>query len=59
MTRMMSHQKSPMKLERAMTIRVGSGSSAPRLTNSSAKTGMTFQRMTATTMQAMLMTATG
>ena len=32
-----------------MTMRVGSGSSAPRPPNSDAKVGMTFQRMTPTT----------
>ena len=48
-----------MKFDMAMTTRVGRGSSAPRLANSDANTGMTFQRMTITTMQAMLMTATG
>ena len=42
-----------------MTTRVGSGSSAPRPANSSAKVGMTFQRMTATTRPAMVITATG
>ncbi len=43
----------------AMTMRVGSGSSAPRPLNSSAKVGMTFHRMTATTIAAIEMTATG
>ena len=42
-----------------MTTRVGSGSSAPRPANSSAKVGMTFQRMTATTRAAMVITAAG
>ena len=42
-----------------MTMRVGSGSSAPRPANSSAKVGMTFHRMTATTMAAIVMTAVG
>ncbi len=55
----MSHQKSPMKFDSQMTTRVGNGSSAPRPSKRAAKTGMTFQRMTATTMQAMQMTATG
>ena len=48
-----------MKFESQMTICVGIGSSAPRPLKRAAKTGMTFQRMTATTMQAMEMTATG
>jgi len=42
-----------------MTTRVGSGSSAPRPANSSAKVGMTFHRMTATTSPAIVMTAAG
>ena len=42
-----------------MTMRVGSGSSAPRPSNMAAKVGMTFHRMTAMTMPAMVMTATG
>ena len=42
-----------------MTMRVGSGSSAPRSSNMAAKVGMTFQRMTAMTMPAMPMTAIG
>jgi hypothetical protein len=40
-------------------MRVGSGSSAPRPANIAAKVGITFQRMTAMTIPAMLMTATG
>ena len=43
----------------AMTMRVGRGSSAPRPANIEAKVGMTFHRMTAMTMPAMPMTATG
>ena len=43
----------------AMTMRVGSGSSAPRPENSDAKVGMTFHRMTPTTTPAMTMTAIG
>ena len=55
----MSHQKSAMKFDSAMTICVGIGSSAPSPLNRAANTGMTFHRMTATTMTAMEMTATG
>ncbi len=47
------------QLLRAMTKRVGSGSSAFSPANIAAKVGMTFQRMTAITMPAMLSTATG
>ena len=47
------------QLDIAMTMRVGSGSWAPRPSNIAAKVGMTFQRMTAMTMPAMPMTATG
>ena len=47
------------QFESAMTIRVGSGSSAPRPANIAAKVGMTFHRMTAMTMPAMPSTATG
>ena len=47
------------KFEAAMTTRVGKGSSAPRLVNRAAKVGMTFSRMTATTIAAIVMTATG
>ena len=43
----------------AMTMRVGSGSWAPRPSNIAAKVGMTFHRMTAMTMPAIPMTATG
>ena len=43
----------------AITMRVGSGSWAPRPSNMAAKVGMTFHRMTAMTMPAMPMTATG
>ena len=43
----------------AMTMRVGSGSSAPRLANIAPKVGMTFHRMTATTRPAITMTAMG
>ncbi len=42
-----------------MTMRVGSGSSAPSDANIPAKVGMTFQRIAATTTPAMTMTATG
>ena len=49
----------PSQSDIAMTIRVGSGSLAPRPSNIDAKTGMTFHRMTVMTMPAMLMTATG
>ena len=42
-----------------ITMRVGSGSCAPRPSNMAAKVGMTFQRMTATTMPAIEMTAIG
>jgi len=42
-----------------MTTRVGSGRSAPRPAKRAANVGMTFQRMTATTMAAIAMTATG
>jgi hypothetical protein len=42
-----------------MTTRSAPGSSAPRPANSDANTGMTFQRMTATTMMAIEMTAPG
>ena len=42
-----------------MTIRVGSGSCAPRPANSAAKVGMTFHRMTPTTTAAITMTAIG
>ncbi len=47
------------QLDRAMTMRVGSGSSAPRPSNMAAKVGMTFHRMTVMTMPAMEMTAIG
>jgi len=43
----------------AMTIRVGSGSWAPRPAKRVANVGMTFQRMAPTTTAAMTMTATG
>ena len=43
----------------AMTIRVGSGSSAPRPANRLANVGMTFQRMTVTTTAAITMIAIG
>ena len=46
-------------MEAVITMRVGSGSSAPRPSNMAAKVGMTFHRMTAMTMPAMQMTATG
>ena len=42
-----------------MTTRVGKGSSAPRLVNRAAKVGMTFSRMTATTIAGDQMTAIG
>ncbi len=42
-----------------MTKRVGRGSSAPRPANIAANVGMTFHRMTAITIPAMVMTATG
>jgi hypothetical protein len=42
-----------------MTMRVGSGSSAPRPWNIAANVGMTFHRMTPTTTPAITMTATG
>ncbi len=42
-----------------MTIWVGSGSSAPRPANSAANVGMTFHRMTITTIAAIEMTAIG
>ena len=47
------------KFDAAMTTRVGKGSSAPRLVNRAANVGMTFSRMTATTMAAIVMTAIG
>ena len=47
------------KFEARMTMRVGKGSSAPRLVKRAAKVGMTLSKMTATTMAAMVMTATG
>ena len=43
----------------AMTMRVGSGSVAPRPAKRLANVGMTFQRITPTTRAAMTMTATG
>ena len=46
-------------LLRAITTRVGSGSSAPRPANSDAKVGMTFHKITPMTTQAMTMTAIG
>jgi hypothetical protein len=42
-----------------MTIWVGSGSSAPRPANNAANVGMTFHRMTRTTIAAIEMTAIG
>ena len=42
-----------------MTMRVGSGSWAPSPANSCAKVGMTFQRITNTTMAAIAITAIG
>ncbi len=42
-----------------ITMRVGSGSWAPRPSNMAAKVGITFHRMTAMTMPAIPMTATG
>ena len=47
------------KFDAMMTMRVGKGSSAPRLVKSAANVGMTFRRMTATTIIAMAMTAIG
>ena len=47
------------QLDSAITIRVGSGSSASRPSNIAAKVGMTFQRMTVMTMPAIEMTETG
>ena len=41
-----------MKFEAAITTRVGKGSSAPRLVKRAANVGMTFSRMTATTIAA-------
>ena len=42
-----------------MTMRVGSGSSAPRPSNSVAKVGMTFYRIAPTTTDAITTTAMG
>ena len=51
--------KRTSELLNAITMRVGSGSSAPRPANRLAKVGMTFHRMTPTTPAAMTMTAIG
>ncbi len=55
----MNGPKLTMLLLIAMTTRVGKGRSAPRPENNEAKVGMTFHKMTPTTITAMAMTATG
>ena len=59
MPTMMNGMKATRKSLRAMTMRVGSGSSAPRPENRAAKVGMTFHRITPTTRTAITMTAMG
>ena len=59
MPTMMNGMKLTRKSLSAMTMRVGSGSSAPRPANRAANVGMTFHRMTPTTSTAMTMTAIG
>ena len=56
---MMNGMKVTSRLLSAMTMRVSSGSSAPRPANRLAKVGMTFHRITVTTAMAMTMIATG
>ena len=55
----MNGMKRTRLLLSAMTMRVGSGSSAPRPANRVAKVGMTFHRITPITTAAMTMTAIG
>ena len=56
---MMNGMKLTRLLLSQMTMRVGSGSSAPSPENNDANVGMTFHRMTPTTSTAIVMTATG
>ena len=59
MPAMISGMKRTRKLLAAMTIRVASGRSAPRPANRVANVGMTFQRITPTTTEAITTTAIG